>query len=63
VIGVVAALALGRLVASLIFEVKPTDPVTFLVVAAVLAVIALLASVVPAYRASKVDPVIALRNE
>ena len=63
VIGVVAALALGRLVARLIFEVKPTDPVTFLVVAAVLAVIALLASVVPAYRASKVDPVIALRNE
>jgi putative ABC transport system permease protein len=62
-IGVVAALALGRLVASLIFQVKPTDPVTFLVVAAVLALIALLACIVPAYRASKVDPVIALRNE
>jgi len=62
-IGTVAALALGRLVASLIFQVKPADPLTFIVVAAVLGVIALLACIVPAYRASKVDPVIALRNE
>jgi len=63
VIGVMAALALGRLVSNLIFQVKPTDPATFLMVAAVLALIALLACIVPAYRASKVDPVIALRNE
>ena len=62
-IGTIAALALGRLVASLIFQVKPADPLTFIAVAAVLAVIALLACIVPAYRASKVDPVIALRNE
>jgi predicted permease len=62
-IGVVAALALGRLVSSLIFQVKPTDPLTFIAVAAVLALIALLACIVPAYRASRVDPVIALRNE
>jgi len=62
-IGVVAALALGRLVSSLIFQVKPTDPLTFFAVAAVLALIALLACIVPAYRASRVNPVIALRNE
>jgi putative ABC transport system permease protein len=62
-IGTIAALALGRLVASLIFQVKPADPLTFIAVAAVLAVIALLACIIPAYRASKVDPVIALRNE
>lgn len=62
-IGIVASLALGRLVASLIFQVKPTDPLTFIAVAAVLALIALLACIIPAYRASRVDPVIALRNE
>ena len=62
-IGVAAAFAMGRLVASLIFQVKPTDPTTFLAVAALLAFIALIACVIPAYRASKVDPVIALRNE
>src|SRR5215469_4144845 len=62
-IGISAALGLGRVVASLTFQVKPTDPTTFIAVAAVLALIALLACIVPAYRASKVDPVIALRNE
>lgn len=62
-IGIVASLGLGRLVASLIFQVKPTDPLTFIAVAAVLALIALLACIIPAYRASRVDPVIALRNE
>jgi predicted permease len=62
-IGTAAALVMGRLVASLVFQVKPTDPMTFVAVAALLAMIALLACVIPAYRASKVDPVIALRNE
>jgi predicted permease len=62
-IGTAAALAMGRLVASLIFQVKPTDPATFLAVSALLGLIALLACIIPAYRASKVDPVIALRNE
>jgi putative ABC transport system permease protein len=63
VIGVVAALAMGRLVASLVFQVKPTDPLTFLAVTGLLALIALLACVIPAYRASKVDPMVALRYE
>jgi len=62
-IGTGAALAMGRLVASLVFQVKPTDPMTFMAVGALLALIALLACVIPAYRASKIDPVIALRNE
>ena len=62
-IGIVAALAMGRVVASFIYQVKPSDPLTFVAVAALLGFIALLACVIPAYRASRVDPVIALRNE
>ena len=62
-IGVAAALAMGGLVASMVFQVKPTDPFTFLAVVGFLALIALLACVVPAYRASKVDPIVALRYE
>ena len=63
VIGVAAALALSRLITSLLFEVSPTDSVTFIVVGALLAAVALLASLVPARRATKVDPLVALRYE
>src|SRR5712691_11556974 len=62
-IGVAGALALGRVLSSLIYEVKPADPVTFLAVTTLLAAIALLASIIPAYRATKVDPMTALRYE
>jgi putative ABC transport system permease protein len=62
-IGAVGALLLGRVLSSLVFEVRPTDPFTFVVVTALLAVIALLASIIPAYRATKVDPIVALRYE
>lgn len=62
-IGIAAALALGKVVASLVYQVRPSDPVTFVAVAALLGLIALLACIIPAYRASKVDPVVALRNE
>ena len=62
-IGTAGALALGRVMSSLIFDVRPTDPITFLAVTVLLAAIALLASLIPAYRATKVDPMVALRYE
>jgi len=62
-IGIVGALALGQVMSSLVYGVKPTDPLTFLAVAVVLAVVALSATVIPAYRAAKVDPMVALRYE
>jgi predicted permease len=62
-IGTAGALALGRVLSSLIFGVRPTDPLTFLAVAALLAAVAFVASIVPAYRATKVDPMVALRYE
>ena len=62
-IGIVAALAMGRLVASMMFQVKPSDPVTFLAVVILLGFIALIACLIPAYRATRVDPIVALRNE
>jgi putative ABC transport system permease protein len=62
-IGAAGALLLGRVLSGLIFEVKPTDPVTFVAVTALLAAISLLASILPAYRATQVDPVVALRYE
>jgi len=62
-IGAAGALALGRVLSSLIYEVKPADPSTFFAVTGLLAAIALLASVIPAYRATKVDPMTALRYE
>jgi putative ABC transport system permease protein len=54
---------MGHVLSSLIYEVRPTDPITFLVVAALLAAVALVASIVPAYRATRVDPMVALRYE
>jgi predicted permease len=62
-IGTVAALALSKVISSLLYEVKATDPATFLTVAVVLALVALFASMIPAYRAGKVDPMLALRCE
>jgi predicted permease len=62
-IGTAGALALSRLLSSLLFGVRPNDPLTFLVVAVTLALVALLASFIPARRAARLDPLVAIRAE
>ena len=62
-IGAAVALAFGRVMSGLIYEIKPGDPFTFAAVAVLLSSVALFASIVPAFRASRVDPNVALRYE
>jgi len=62
-IGALGAFLLTRLMATLLFDVKPGDPITFVVVAGLLGAVALFASYIPGRRATTVDPVIALRAE
>jgi putative ABC transport system permease protein len=61
--GLVGALVLVRFMRSMLFEVSAYDPEIFLAVAAVLSVVVLIAGIIPALRATKVDPMVALRYE
>jgi putative ABC transport system permease protein len=62
-IGVLGALAVTRVLSTFVFGVTPTDPVTFILVSVFLGAVAFLASYIPARRAAKVDPIVALRYE
>ena len=63
VAGLIGSVILTRFLQTMLFEIKPTDPITFGVLTALLASVALLACLIPAQRASRVDPLMALRHE
>jgi len=62
-VGVIIAFAVARLIASLLFRTAPTDPITFVGMMVLLGAVALLAGYLPARRASKIDPMVALRTD
>jgi putative ABC transport system permease protein len=62
-VGLFGALSLSRFLRSMVFGVRPTDPLTFVAVAVLLALVALVACYLPARRALRIDPMIALREE
>jgi len=62
-LGLAAALALTRVMKNLLFEVSATDPATFALIALLLVGVALIASYIPARRATKIGPLLAIRHE
>jgi putative ABC transport system permease protein len=63
VVGIAASLAITRFISTLLFGIRPTDPLTFVCVAVLLSFVALFASYIPAHRAMRLDPLTALRYE
>jgi putative ABC transport system permease protein len=63
VIGLAGTLAAGRVVERLLYGIRPTDPLTLVAVALVLLIVAIVASYLPARRATRVDPIVALRAD
>jgi putative ABC transport system permease protein len=63
VIGVLASLGLTRFIENMLFGVTPTDPLTFAMIVALLGLVALLACLIPAQRALRVDPIVVLRHQ
>jgi ABC-type antimicrobial peptide transport system permease subunit len=63
VVGLIASRLLTKTAASLLYELKPNDPLTIVLATLLLAVVALVAGYLPARRASRVDPMVALREE
>jgi ABC-type antimicrobial peptide transport system permease subunit len=63
VIGVLASFGLTRFIENMLFGVTPTDPVTFVMIVALLGLVALLACLIPAQRAMRVDPIVVLRHQ
>jgi putative ABC transport system permease protein len=63
VVGVLGALALSPFISSLLVGVSPRDPVTFVLLPALMLVVTVIASLIPAARATRVDPMVALRYE
>jgi ABC-type lipoprotein release transport system permease subunit len=63
IIGISGALGLTGLLRGMLFEISPRDPLTFVVVPAILAVVALIAAYLPARRAARLDPMAALRTD
>jgi ABC-type antimicrobial peptide transport system permease subunit len=62
-VGLAGAIALSRVLAALLYEIEPRDPLTFTAVAVLLSAVALTACLAPARRASRIDPIVALRDE